>query len=43
MSPEMKRLNRQFSRDHAMVIHLNAISTVATILYGFRLASRLKL
>lgn len=43
MSAEMERLNHQFSRNHAMSIHLNAISMVATVIYGFRLASRLSI
>ncbi|RMD44746.1 hypothetical protein DV735_g322, partial [Chaetothyriales sp. CBS 134920] len=42
MSAEMQLLNRQFSHNHAMAIHLNAISMVATVFYGFRLAARLK-
>ncbi|KAJ5440186.1 uncharacterized protein N7458_011184 [Penicillium daleae] len=33
--------NRDFARNHAMSIHLNAIALVATIWYGFSLASSL--
>ncbi|RMZ81117.1 hypothetical protein DV738_g2410, partial [Chaetothyriales sp. CBS 135597] len=43
MSDEMHILNRQFSHNHAMTIHLNAISMVATVFYGFRLAARFKI
>jgi hypothetical protein len=32
---------KQFSRAHAMCIHLNLITIVATVIYGLRLASRL--
>ncbi|KAJ5167641.1 uncharacterized protein N7482_003235 [Penicillium canariense] len=35
------RANRNFARNHAMSIHLNAITLVATICYGFSLSSRL--
>ena len=42
-SPEMKALDRSFSRNHAMTIHLNAISMVATVFYGAWLSSRLRL
>jgi hypothetical protein len=43
ISPDMKALNRQFSRNHAMAIHLNAISLVATVFYGIALSARLQL
>ena len=33
--------NRAFARNHAMVIHLNAIALVATVWYGFTLSSSL--
>jgi hypothetical protein len=35
---KMRKLNRNFSRQHAMSIHLNLIAIVATVLYGFRLS-----
>ena len=41
MSEEMKRINKKFSRAHAMAIHLNAISMIATVWYGFSLATRI--
>ncbi|KAJ5114004.1 hypothetical protein N7456_002538 [Penicillium angulare] len=37
----MDRVNRSFSRNHAMSIHFNAIALVATVFYGFRLSSNL--
>ncbi|KAJ5182496.1 hypothetical protein N7492_000112 [Penicillium capsulatum] len=37
----VNRANRNFARNHAMAIHLNAISLVATIFYGFSFASSL--
>ena len=40
---EMKRLKRDFSRNHAMSIHLNLISVGAMMMYGWRLAGRLGL
>ncbi|KAK3307676.1 uncharacterized protein B0T15DRAFT_185544 [Chaetomium strumarium] len=40
-SPEMQRLRRIFSRDHAMSIHLNLISIGAMVFYSWRFASRL--
>ena len=43
MSSEMKALNDSFKRDHAMAIHLNAISMLATVFYGLWLSSRLRL
>ncbi|KAK4213902.1 hypothetical protein QBC37DRAFT_315467 [Rhypophila decipiens] len=41
-SEEMKKLNRIFSRNHAMSIHLNLISMGALVFYGFRLASKIQ-
>jgi hypothetical protein len=38
---KMDRANRNFSRNHAMVIHLNAIAMIATVVYGFSLSSTL--
>ncbi|KAK3998157.1 hypothetical protein QBC44DRAFT_376027 [Cladorrhinum sp. PSN332] len=37
----MQKAKRNFSRDHAMCIHLNLISIGAMVVYGIRLASRL--
>ncbi|OTA89068.1 hypothetical protein M434DRAFT_23514 [Hypoxylon sp. CO27-5] len=42
LSDDMKALNRSFSRNHAMSIHLNLISIVAMIWWGWKLASRLE-
>lgn len=42
MSEDMKRVKEDFSRAHAMAIHLNAISIVVTVWYGFSLASRIQ-
>jgi len=42
VSEEMKTLNRSFSRAHAMSIHLNLMTLGATMIYGWRLASKLK-
>lgn len=42
VSEEMKKLIRSFSRAHAMSIHLNIITIGATILYGLRLATKLR-
>ncbi|KAJ5272445.1 hypothetical protein N7478_007570 [Penicillium angulare] len=36
-----ERVNRSFSRNHAMSIHFNAIALVATVWYGFRLSSNI--
>ncbi|CAJ2499713.1 Uu.00g025660.m01.CDS01 [Anthostomella pinea] len=41
VSMEMQKLNRTFSRNHAMSIHLNLISIGATLFWGWRLALRL--
>lgn len=41
-SDEMKKLDRSFSKAHAMSIHLNLITIGATLWYGWRLSSRLK-
>lgn len=38
---KVHRANKAFSFNHAMSIHLNAISLVATIWYGFTLSSYL--
>ncbi|KAJ6110775.1 hypothetical protein N7486_003010 [Penicillium sp. IBT 16267x] len=35
---KIQRVNRDFSRNHAMTIHLNAIALVATVWYGFSLS-----
>lgn len=40
-SLEMQKLNRVFSRNHAMCIHLNLISIGATLVYGAKLASQI--
>ncbi|KAF1848712.1 uncharacterized protein K460DRAFT_309327 [Cucurbitaria berberidis CBS 394.84] len=42
VSESMKKLNRSFSRAHAMSIHLNLVAIGATLWYGWRLASRLR-
>jgi hypothetical protein len=41
LTDDMKKLNRSFSRAHAMSIHLNLITIGATLLYGWRLATKL--
>jgi hypothetical protein len=41
VSEEMKKLNRAFSRTHAMSIHFNLITIGATLVYGWRLAMKL--
>jgi hypothetical protein len=41
VSAEMKRLNRAFSRAHAMSIHLNLITIIATLCYGWQLSRKL--
>lgn len=38
---KVQRANRNFARNHAMSIHLNAIALVATVWYGVSLSSRL--
>ncbi|KAJ6007482.1 hypothetical protein N7540_011458 [Penicillium herquei] len=38
---KVHRANKNFSRNHAMSIHLNAIALVATVWYGFSLSSTL--
>lgn len=43
VSEEMRRISRHFSRNHAMSIHLNLIAILATIWYGFALASKVKM
>ncbi|KAI9703348.1 MAG: hypothetical protein M1836_007915 [Candelina mexicana] len=40
-SEKMKKVNREFKRAHAMVIHLNAIAMLATVWYGVSLAGRI--
>jgi hypothetical protein len=35
------RANRNFTRNHAMAIHLNAIAMIATVVYGFSLSATL--
>ncbi|KAH8156250.1 hypothetical protein CIB48_g11995 [Xylaria polymorpha] len=42
-SLEMQRLNRSFSRNHAMSIHLNLLSIGAMLWWGWKLASSLNL
>ena len=42
-SPEMKIRNREFAKAHAMSIHLNLLTILATIWYGFSLTSRFQL
>jgi hypothetical protein len=42
-SEEMKRLNRLFSKSHAMCIHLNLVTMGAILFYGWRLASRINI
>jgi hypothetical protein len=41
VSEDMKKLNRVFSRAHAMSIHLNLITIGATLVYGWRLATKI--
>jgi hypothetical protein len=41
VSEEMQGLNRSFSRAHAMSIHLNFITIIATLFHGWQLSSRL--
>ena len=36
-----QKADRDFSRNHAMAIHLNALAMVGTVWYGFALASRI--
>ena len=38
----MKRIRKDFSRSHAMSIHLNAIGMIATVWYGIGLASKIR-
>lgn len=40
---KVQRANRDFARNHAMSIHLNAIALVATVWYGVSLSSRLSM
>lgn len=41
VSEEMQGLNRSFSRAHAMGIHLNLVTIIATLFHGWQLSSRL--
>lgn len=41
ISDEMKLLKRQFSREHAMTIHLNLLAIIGTFVYGLRLSSKI--
>jgi hypothetical protein len=38
----MRRIKRDFTRNHATAIHLNLIGMVATVWYGFALASKIR-
>lgn len=38
---KVKKAKKAFARNHAMSIHLNAISMVATVWYAFSLTSSL--
>lgn len=38
---DTKRLKREFSRNHAMTIHLNLVSVGAMVVYGWRLGGKL--
>ncbi len=38
---EMKAVMRGFSKAHAMSIHINLVTIIATVWYGFVLASKL--
>lgn len=38
---KLHRANRDFARNHAMTIHLNAIAMIATVVYGFSLSGTL--
>ncbi|ERF73282.1 hypothetical protein EPUS_03114 [Endocarpon pusillum Z07020] len=42
VSDAMRLLKRTFSTSHAMAIHLNMIAMIATVWYGFSLASRVQ-
>ena len=42
VSEAMGKLNRSFSRAHAMSIHLNLVSIGAMVWYGWHLASLMK-
>jgi hypothetical protein len=41
-SDEMQQIKRQFSRNHAMSIHLNLIGVLATLLYGLVLSTKIE-
>ncbi|EKV10837.1 putative mitochondrial outer membrane protein [Penicillium digitatum] len=38
----LRQANRNFARNHAMAIHLNAIAIIATVFYGFSLSAMLQ-
>ncbi|KAJ5365927.1 hypothetical protein N7517_008813 [Penicillium concentricum] len=38
---KVHQANRNFARNHAMAIHLNAIAMIATVFYGFLLSATL--
>lgn len=40
-SDEMKAIGRKFSREHAMSIHLNLLTILGTIWYGYVLAYKI--
>ena len=40
-SEVMKSIQKNFSRAHAMAIHLNAIAMIMTVWYGLVFASRI--
>ncbi|KAF2019807.1 hypothetical protein BU24DRAFT_419418 [Aaosphaeria arxii CBS 175.79] len=42
VSNDMQKLGREFSRAHAMSIHLNLVTILATVIYGWRLASKME-
>jgi hypothetical protein len=42
VSEAMAKLNRSFSRAHAMSIHLNLVNIGAMVWYGWHLASSMK-
>jgi hypothetical protein len=43
VSQEMLTRKRTFSHNHAMSIHLNLVTVLATAFYGWRLGSKLSL
>jgi hypothetical protein len=42
ISDEMRKINKRFSKEHAMAIHLNLLALAASVGYGVRLASKLR-